>query len=74
MNWTELHNIYDKTVDMKETQTTTSNVQRQPPTKYFDSIRSQFEKGTINPLEKRIITSHLNIDTRFRKNYNMYYL
>jgi hypothetical protein len=71
MNWTELHNIYDKPKNMKDTEVIEPNVQRKPQTTYFNSMPSQFEKGTINPLEKRIITNHLNIDTRFRKNYEI---
>jgi hypothetical protein len=71
MKWSDKHNIYDKDNGLKQVNTTSSNVQIKPSTEYFYSTPSQFEKGTINPIEKRITTNHLNIDTRFRQNYNI---
>jgi hypothetical protein len=42
---------------------------KQPPTPYGQSSPSEFYQGTINPLNKRILRQHINIDTRFRENY-----
>lgn len=71
MSWAEKHNIYNTDNSLRKVDVTpSSNVQIKQSTTYFNSQPSQFEKGTLNPLEKRITTSHLNIDTRFRKNYH----
>ena len=40
-----------------------------PSTTYSQSYPSEFYPGTINPLKKRVLHQHLNIDTRFRENY-----
>lgn len=70
MSWAEKNNPFNSENSLKQVDVTSSNVQIKTPTNYYNSQRSLFEKGTINPIEKRITTSHLNIDTRFRKNYN----
>lgn len=42
----------------------------QPPvTPYTNSLPSEFYPGTINPLKRRTLRQSLNIDTRFRDNY-----
>jgi len=37
-----------------------------PETQYINALPSEFFPGTVNPLNTRIITKCLNIDTRFR--------
>lgn len=41
----------------------------QPTTPFGQSFPSEFYPGIINPLRKRVLKQHLNIDTRFRENY-----
>lgn len=38
---------------------------------YLYSAPSEYFAGTINPLNKRITRQNINIDTRFRNNYNI---
>lgn len=71
ISWADKNNIYYKDNGLKQVDTTASNVQINQPAGYYFSNPTQFEKGTINPIEKRITTNHLNIDTRFRQNYNI---
>jgi hypothetical protein len=40
-----------------------------PSTPFGQSFPSEFYPGIINPLKKRVLKQHLNIDTRFRDNY-----
>jgi hypothetical protein len=40
-----------------------------PNTQYIHSMHSDFFPGKMNPLETRIITKCLSVDTRFRDNY-----
>lgn len=49
--------------------TGSTNIIKQPSTPYGQSYPSEFYQGTINPLSKRILKKHINIDTRFRENY-----
>jgi len=42
-----------------------------PATSFGSSQPSEFFPGVINPLKKRIINQVLNVDTRFRNNYQM---
>ena len=44
-------------------------VQNREATAYLPSYPSEFFPGVINPLKKRTIKNNLNIDTRFRNNY-----
>ena len=46
-----------------------TNIIQKHPTPYGNSMPSDFFKGSINPLEKRILKKNINIDTRFRNNY-----
>jgi hypothetical protein len=46
-----------------------TNIIKQPPTPYGQSMPSEFYQGIINPLSKRILRQNINIDTRFRENY-----
>jgi len=41
-----------------------------PETQYVNSLPGEFFPGVINPLNSRVITKCVNIDTRFRDNYN----
>jgi hypothetical protein len=36
---------------------------------YTDTYNNEYPTGTVNPLRKTVITTLLNIDTRFRSNY-----
>lgn len=44
-------------------------VQERPTGSYSSSYPSDYFKGIINPLKKRVIRKQLTIDTRFRDNY-----
>jgi hypothetical protein len=46
-----------------------TNIIKQQPTPYGQSMPSEFYQGVINPLSKRILRQNINIDTRFRENY-----
>lgn len=65
-------NVYnlDKTLYKSDTiDAGNTNIIKQPPTPYGQSMPSEYYQGTINPLVKRILRQNLNIDTRFRENY-----
>jgi hypothetical protein len=68
----KLSKIYNTDLSLKssivETAGNTSIIEK-PVTSYGQSFPSEFYKGIINPLKKRTIRQHLNIDTRFRNNY-----
>jgi hypothetical protein len=44
-------------------------VQERPTGSYSSSYPSDFFKGVINPLKKKVLRKQLTIDTRFRDNY-----
>ena len=52
----------------KEPTSRNEEIVSRPETQYVYSNNSDFFPGTINPLNTRIITKCLNIDTRFREN------
>jgi hypothetical protein len=65
-------NVYnlDKTLQKSDLiDSGSTNIIKQPPTPYGQSLPSEFYQGTINPLNKRILRQNINIDTRFRENY-----
>ena len=65
-------NVYnlDKSLHKSDTiNSGSTNIIKQPPTPYGQSMPSEFYQGTINPLSKRILRKNINIDTRFRENY-----
>ena len=65
-------NVYnlDKSLHKSDTiNAGSTNIIKQPPTPYGQSMPSEFYQGTINPLSKRILRKNINIDTRFRENY-----
>jgi hypothetical protein len=43
--------------------------QEKPIQPYLDALPTDVVTGVINPLRKKIITTNLNIDSRFRDNY-----
>jgi len=45
------------------------DVQERPSEPYLTSFPTDYVKGVINPLKRRVNTRYLNIDTRFRENY-----
>jgi hypothetical protein len=45
------------------------DVQERPSETYLTSFPTDYVKGVINPLKRRVNTRYLNIDTRFRENY-----
>jgi hypothetical protein len=47
----------------------TDEIITKPETQFVYANNSDFFPGTMNPLNTRIITKSLNIDTRFRENY-----
>ena len=66
-------NVYNVDTKLKRSETmdesSSSFIIKQPNTAYGQSNPSEFYPGIINPLNKRILKQHLNIDTRFRENY-----
>jgi hypothetical protein len=65
-------NVYnlDKTLYKSDTiDAGNTNIIKQLPTPYGQSMPSEYYQGTLNPLVKRILRQNLNIDTRFRENY-----
>lgn len=52
----------------KEPPSRTEELVHRPGTQFVYSNNSDFFPGTINPLNTRVITKCLNIDTRFREN------
>jgi hypothetical protein len=52
----------------KETPSRTEELITRPETQFVYSNNSEFFPGKMNPLDSRIITKSLNIDTRFRDN------
>jgi hypothetical protein len=66
-------NIYNLDKDLKSVNTIetggSAQIQEQIVRAYARSSPSEFFRGTINPLEKRILRQNINIDTRFRDNY-----
>jgi hypothetical protein len=65
----QLYNL-DKNLHQSEIMDAGSTSIIQPKvTSYTNSLPSEFYKGSINPLEKRILKKNINIDTRFRPNY-----
>ena len=45
-------------------------IQKQKSIPYALSLPNEYFLGTINPLKKRTIIQNVNIDTRFRDNFN----
>ena len=46
------------------------NLIQRPPTDYIYTSNSDFLPGRINPINTRVITKCVNIDTRFRESIN----
>ena len=44
------------------------NIVQKPPTQFLHTKTDDFYQGVLNPLENRIISRCVNIDTRFREN------
>jgi hypothetical protein len=65
-------NVYnlDKGLQSSETiDAGSTNIIKQMPTPYGQSMPSEFYQGALNPLSRRILRKNINIDTRFRENY-----
>jgi hypothetical protein len=45
-------------------------IQSTIPIKYGLAYAQEYFRGTLNPIQKRVIRKNLNIDTRFRDNYS----
>ena len=66
----QIAEVFNSNYDLKSVETDTSHlVQHRPDSSYSSSYPSDYFKGIINPLKKRVIKKQLNIDTRFRENY-----
>jgi hypothetical protein len=66
----QIAEVFNSNYDLKPVETDTSHlVQQRPDSSYSSSYPSDYFKGIINPLKKRVIKKQLNIDTRFRENY-----
>jgi hypothetical protein len=64
--------IYNSNYELKSIaleNPTEHDVQVRENKPYLSSFPSEFFPGVINPIKKRTIKKHLNIDTRFRDNY-----
>lgn len=55
--------------DEKEVFSHAVQIRAPNPSTYSHSYPSEYYRGVINPLQKRIIRQNINIDTRFRSNY-----
>jgi len=65
-----LNGITPKMTDLTKVSTLGGHdVQERPPEPYLTSFPTDYVKGVINPLKRRVNTRYLNIDTRFRENY-----
>lgn len=64
-----IYNLDKDLVSINTIETDSAIVQQQPIVGYANSFSSDFYRGTINPLVKRILKKNINIDTRFRDNY-----
>jgi hypothetical protein len=65
-------NIYNNDMSLKMAEVTGAGntfIIDKPSTPFGQSFPSEFYPGIINPLKKRVLKQHLNIDTRFRDNY-----
>lgn len=67
-------NIYNLNKDLPETQITelegeSAILQEQSIKAFARSSPSEFFRGILNPLAKRVLKQNINIDTRFRDNY-----
>ena len=68
-NWENIYNI-DKSLSKSHVvDAGNTNIIKREVTPYGQSSPSEFYQGTINPLNRRILRQHINIDTRFRENY-----
>lgn len=65
----KIYNLDKKMHPSKTIDAGSTNIIKQPVTPYGHSMPSEFYKGLLNPLEKRILRKNINIDTRFRSNY-----
>jgi hypothetical protein len=65
-----LNGITPKMTDLTKVTTLGGHdVQERPSEPYLTSFPTDYVKGVINPLKRRVNTRYLNIDTRFRENY-----
>jgi hypothetical protein len=67
-----LNDISHKTTDLTNvtiSQQSGHDIQERPDQPYLLSVPTNYVKGVINPLKRRVNTRYLNIDTRFRENY-----
>ncbi len=55
--------------DLGDKSTREQNVVERPTTAYTHTLQSDYFPGAMNPLNTRVITKCLTIDTRFRDNY-----
>jgi len=65
-------NIYNNDMSLKTSEVIGAGntfIIDKPSTPFGQSFPSEFYPGIINPLKKRVLKQHLNIDTRFRDNY-----
>lgn len=54
----------------KEAMSRQEELVHKPPTQFMYTQNSDFFPGTLNPLEKRVVTKVVSIDTLFRPNYS----
>ena len=74
-----LNNVKNIILDPSSIKLTTQNiveqnnhiVQKQKSIPYAASFQNEYFLGTINPLKKRTIIQNINIDSRFRDNFNL---
>jgi len=67
-----LNEITTKVTDLtnvKKAQQNGHDIQERPTQPYVLSLPTEYVKGDMNPLKRRVNTRYLNIDTRFRENY-----
>jgi hypothetical protein len=55
--------------DLGDRSTREQNLVENPPVQYIHSLPGEFMPGSLNPINSRVITKCVTIDTRFRENY-----
>lgn len=64
MNWDNTHYINSKMDTSRE-----SEIIQRPTTQYVTAFSDEYLAGTINPLNNRVITKCMTIDSKFRNNF-----
>jgi hypothetical protein len=64
-----IYNLDKNLTSINTVEEGSAQIQEKPIKAYANSSPSEYFRGTINPLSRRILRQNINIDTRFRDNY-----